>query len=189
MRTATTTAIVLGLLVPAVTVAGADQEVDVTVLPADTLTIEVEGEFGLGIVVPDSTTPEHGIWMNITNTYISQGWEVYVDGEDLQNFHWECDEFGDNCYRAIDGTYSIPETGFYLRGGDQNDWDDESAITAYEGNLGANPLLLMEGTAVARGGFGVDNPQPTIQLTVPSGTEVGYDYTATLTYTIQAPTP
>lgn len=184
---ATAFVVLMLLLIPAAVAAGADQIVEVSVLPADTLSIDVEGEFGLDAVVPGGTTPERVFWMGITNT-TSGGWEVTVDGTDLQSFTLECDEWGENCQRTLtDPLSTIDASNLYLRGGDQDNWGDETAIVAYEGNLGA-PLLLMEGTAVANGSFGIDNPQPSVQLTVPGDATFG-DYYTTLTYTIMAPTP
>lgn len=185
MRIATVAVLLTVLVLPGA--AGATtQVVEVSVIGADTLAIDVEEEFGLGVLVPGATS-ERGFWMGITNT-TSGGWEVYVEATDLTSFWHDCDEFG-NCTRVdTDPLYTIDAGNLYMRGGDQDDWGDSAAITAYEGNLvgAATAFLLMEGTSVAYGSFNVDNPQPSVELTVPGTADVA-DYYTTLTYTIMAP--
>ena len=172
MRIQRARAIALGVLmvlaIPAAATA-ADQTVEVTVLPADTLSISVEEEFGLGVIVPGQNTEV-----------------VTVTGTDLSSFYWDCDEWGDNCTRQpTDPSYTINASAFYVRGGDQNNWGDDTAIVAYEGNLVAagSPFTLMEGTSVASGRFGLDEQRPGVALNIPSGADYA-DYYGILSYTI-----
>lgn len=188
MRIQRTRVIALGVLmvlaIPAAATA-ADQTVEVTVLPADTLSISVEQEFGLGVIVPGQTSGLYEFGMEITNT-TSTGWQVTVSGTDLQSFFWDCDEWGENCTRqSTDPSYTIDASAFYVRGGDQNNWGDDTAIAPYEGSLAAagSPFTLMEGTSVAYGRFSLDEQRPGVALNIPVGAEYA-DYYGILTYTI-----
>lgn len=185
-RLITVGAALLGLLVPAAAASGADQTVEVTVLPAGTLAIEVEYDFGMGVVVPGATTGERPFMMNITNT-TDTGWEVWVEGTDFASFDRNCDESG--CWREPNGMYTMPATAIYLRGGDLQWWETD-VIVPYEGYLAgaATPFLLMESGPEAYGQFGVNEPEPAVSVTVPGDAAIAEYYT-TLTYTIQAPTP
>lgn len=195
MRIGRARAIALGVLVvlaiPTAATA-AEQTVEVTVLPADTLSISVEEEVGLGVIVPGQETGLYEFGMEITNT-TGSGWEVTVTGTDLTSFSWDCDEFGENCTRQpTDPLYTIGASAFYVRGGDQNNWEGgDTAIVAYDGYLAAagSPFTLMEGTSIASGRFGLDEQRPGVALNIPSTvgeTEPGEfaDYYGILTYTI-----
>ncbi len=184
-RVITVMAVLVGLLVPAAAAVGADQEVDVSVIPADTLSIDVEPSIGYAQVVPGGSTTEAPFGMNITNT-TANGWQVSVVGTDLHSYNWEnCDETG--CYNRLptDPSYTIPASSIYVKGGGVS-WMEAGVITSYEGVLGGTePLLLMVATADAFGSFGIDNPNPTVQVNVPSDAAVA-DYWATLTYTVES---
>lgn len=171
------------LLIP-VAASAADQTVELQVLPEDTLSIDVQTEMGLDAVVPGVSTQLQEFWMGITNT-TSGGFVVTVSGTDLLAFEMECDEFGENCLRNPTGP-SIDASAIYVRGGDQDNWGDPTAITPAEGNLVAagTPFDLMAGTSVAYGSFGLDEQPPAVRVDVP-GTVVDYaSYYTTLTYTI-----
>ena len=177
------------LLAPVAAIA-ADQTVEVNVLPADTLAITyIETDFGLGAVVPGGIAIENGFSIGITNT-TSGGWEVTVESTDFTSFYREnCDENG--CDRFdTDPLYTIDVSNLYITGGDVDHWDDPGAITPDEGNLaGAGiPMILVEGTSVAYGSFGLHEDATSLQLSVPAAAEIA-EYWATLTYTIMAPTP
>lgn len=174
------------LVIPAFTAAwAADQHIEVTVLPADTLSISVESDFGLDIAVPGRISNDRGFWMTVTNTFENQGWDVTVDSADLVGFYWDepCDEWG--CTR-YDTTDTIARTNLYVRGG-MNYWGDPNPFWANEGYLPASGgMLLMTGTGEARGSFGFDQ-QPSIRLDAPLGAALG-DYHTIVTYTISAQT-
>jgi len=181
-------AVVLVLLAPVAAI-GAEQTVDVTVLPADTLAIDVESDFGLGAVVPGQLSDPNGFEMGITNT-TSGGWEVTVESTDLTSFYWDnCDENGCHDRIATDPLYTIGADNLLLTGGGMDHWDP-APLTSYSGYLAAagTSFLLVEGTSAAYGMFGIDNPHTTIQVDVPPLAEIA-DYTATLTYTIMTPAP
>lgn len=179
----TALAVVMVLLAPIAAIA-ADQTLDVSVLPADTLAIDVEAEMGWPPVVPGATTVESAFQMYITNTYAGAGWEVTVEATDFESFTWDCDEFG--CTRIPDVTPSVIDaSNLKMRSGYVDHWGDPGAITTHEDFLaGAGmPFLLLEGTDVAYGAFDIQDPNPTVQLTVPGDADLA-DYWATLTYTI-----
>ena len=184
-RVITVITVLVGLLVPAVGAVGADQEVDLSVIPADTLSIDVEPSVGFPQVVPGGSTMEAAFGMNITNT-TANGWQVSVVGTDLHSYYWEsCDETG--CYNRLptDPSFTIPASSIYLTGGGVS-WMEEGVVTYYEGPLGGTePLLLMVATADAYGSFGMDNPNPTVKVNVPGDAAVA-DYWATLTYTVES---
>lgn len=173
------------LLIP-LAASAADQTVEVQVLAAGTLSIDVESDFGLGWVVPETSTDLRDFWMGITNTTTS-GWQVNVTGTDLQSFDWDCDE-QDNCTRVVHTSPSVIDaSAIHVRGGDQDHWPaSPDAIIAYEGNLtGAGvPFILMDGTATAYGSFGFDEGQrAAVRVDVPAGAAEA-NYFTTLTYTI-----
>lgn len=171
------------LLIP-IAASAADQTVEVSVLPEDTLSIDVESEAFFGGVLPGESTELYEFWMGITNTK-SSGWQVTVSATDLQAYHWE-DDGGGGQVRVHDAGL-IDASAIHVRGGDQDNWGDEGAITAYEDNLTAadTPFQLMDGTSVAYGSFGLDDQRPAVRIDVPGGTTYG-DYYSTLTYTISA---
>jgi hypothetical protein len=166
---------------------GADQDVDVQVLPANALGISVQEGLGFAIVIGESATQPFG--MGITNT-TGGGWIVTVDGPDLQSYTWgQCDETG--CYDRILTGNTIPKSNVVVTGGDaswsEDDAATDSTITPYSVALGDNPVTIMEGTADAWGMFGFGPPHdPTVQVTIPAGSAYDQYYT-TLTYTIMAP--
>jgi hypothetical protein len=180
------------MLVPALAAAGevteasGPQSLDVSVMGENEVAIWVEGEIGFGTVVAGSIySREFG--MGVTNTWTDGTWDVYVDGGDLQSFTWDCDDQG--CTRVLDVTPSvIPITAVTVTGGDQNDWDDETAITSGSTSPdGVTPILT--GTAVAYGEFGIDNPQSTVELDLTSLAPDYANYYTELTYTIMHSTP
>jgi hypothetical protein len=177
-------AVVMVLLAPMAAIA-TDQTVEVSVLPAGTLAIDVETDFGLGVAVPGDMTPEREFWINITNT-TATGFAVSVESTDLTSFYREnCDENG--CDRFdTNPLYTMGAENIYMRGG-FDEWEDPNQLTFYEGSLtGANtPFLLVEGTSAVYGSIGIGNPQPSIQVDVPLA-QVIADYWATLTYTVMA---
>ena len=173
------------LLMPATTVFGADQDVDVQVLPADTLGINIHNGIGFAIEIGESATQPFG--MDITNT-TDGGWFVTVDGPDLQSYEWaNCDEMG--CYdRTVTGN-TIPKSNVVVTGGDAcwtNECDPatDSTITSSAVALGDNPVTIMEGTSEAYGLFGFGEPYDAkVQVTIPAGSVYGQYFTV-LTYTI-----
>ena len=179
----TVLAVVMVLLAPMAAIA-ADQTVDVQVLPVDTLTIDVENEFGLGVVVPNTMTNERGFHLSIINTS-SGGFAVTVEADDLESFEYgNCDEWG--CDRVpTDTLYTMGAHNIFMKGGDIG-WDDPNPFTFYEGYLTVPPadlFVLLEGTSEAYGEFGIDSPHPSVQVDVPLGQEIA-EYWTTLTYTI-----
>lgn len=173
------------LLIP-VAASAADQTVDVQVLAEDTLSIDVEPEIYLDSVVPGVSTQLAEFGMGITNTKAT-GWDVDVTGTDLLAYDMDCDEQGENCTRVPTGP-TIDASAIYVRGGDQDNWGDPTAIVASEGSLTAagTPFDLMTGTNVAYGSFGLDEQRPAVRVDVP-GDGVDYaNYYTTLTYTITA---
>ena len=181
----TVLAVVMVLLAPMAAIA-AEQTVEVSVLPAGTLAIDVEHDFGLGVAVPGEMTGERGFHLNITNT-TATGWKVTVESTDLTSFyHDNCDEWG--CDRFdTSPLYTMGADNIYMRGGFQ-EWGDPNQLTFYEGYLTAadTAFLLLEGTSDVYGSLGIHEPQPSIQVNVPSG-QVIADYWATLTYTVMVP--
>jgi hypothetical protein len=185
----TALAVVMVLLVPIAAMA-ADQTLDVSVLEDGVLSIDVEAEMGWPAVVPGITTVESAFQMNITNTNLGDGWEVTVEATDFESFTWDCDEFG--CTRIPDLTPSVIDaSNLYMRSGYVDHWGDPGAITAHEGffSAAAAPFQLLNGSDVAYGSFEIQDPNPSVQLSVPGDADLG-DYWATLTYTIMGtPSP
>jgi hypothetical protein len=170
------------LLAPLAAIA-TDQTVEVSVLPADTLAVDVESDIGLGAAVPGSMTPENGFQMNIMNT-TGGGWFVTVEATDLTSFDREnCDEYG--CDRVpTSPLYTIDAGNIYMRGG-HDEVFGVSVLIFHEGFLtaAATPALVVEGSAAAYGSFSIENPNPSVQVQIPPAQEIA-DYWATLTYTI-----
>lgn len=183
------------LMVPAATAYGADQDVQVHILPSNALEVWVDqwADFG-GLEV--TQTGHYDFWLNVTNT-TTGGWQVDVTGGDLYPFHWEyCDENG--CTNPIiDPGEPILKSNLVVTGGDLNWWDENDptgdTIRPFSGSPGdpQTPFPLVQGTSYAHGEFGLDNPQTYMELTIPGGTQEGQQYHTTLTYTITAwnPTP
>ena len=168
------------LLIP-LAASAADQTVEVQVLPANTLSIDVEPAFWLNGVVPGDSTYEHGFGMGITNTTAS-GWTVTVAGTDLQGF----DNAGDG--ERVPNEHTIPATAIYVRGGDADHGWGPDAIIAYGENFTAanTPFTLMVGTDRAYGQFGWgpgEQESPVVRVDVPA-LAVETNYYTTLTYTI-----
>jgi hypothetical protein len=176
------------VMLPAASALAADQDVDVQVLPADTLAISVDEGVGFGIEV--GATATQGFGMQVTNT-TDLGWIVSVTGNDLQSYMWEnCDETG--CDGRILTGNTIDRSNVVVTGGDltwgEGDPASDPTITAFSAPIGADPVTLMIGTAEAYGQLGFYGPdqQPTVEVTVPAGTPID-QYFTTLTYTITAP--
>jgi hypothetical protein len=176
------------VMLPAASAFAADQDVDVQVMPADTLAISVEE--GVGFPIEVGATQTQMFDMEITNT-TDTGWVVSVDGADLQGYVWEsCDE--DECHDRVLTGHTIDKSNLVLRGGDMS-WSeaspaDDPFITAFSAPLGVDPVTIMTGTADATGmmGFYGDDQKPMISVTVPLGTPIDQYFTV-LTYTITAP--
>ena len=184
-------AVVMVLLAPIAAI-GADQTVEVTVLAAGTLAIDVEHDFNLGIAVPDTTTAENGFHMDIINL-TGGAWEVTVAATDLTSFYWDnCDENG--CHDRVDTEtlYTIDASNIFMTGGAVDHWGDPAAVTgsvgAYMGTAGTS-MLLVEGTAVANGSFNIDDPHTTIKVDIPATAETGHNYSPPLTTTTITPPP
>lgn len=170
------------LAMPATTALAADQDVDVQVLPADILGINVHHDLGFQIEIDQSAIQPFG--MDITNT-TDGGWKVTVDGPDLQSYSWN--EQNERVHTAN----TIAKSNVVVTGGDMC-WTHEcdpaadSAIIPSSRALG-DTLPIMVGTAEAYGMFGFNEGyQPTVQVTIPLGS-VSDSYYTTLTYTIMAP--
>lgn len=162
----------------------ADQRVDVSVLEAGVLSVEVEEAFGLGVVVPGEETGERDFWMQITNT-TPDGWQVFADSTDLLEFEWgePCDHHGCTPY-PIDGGATISKGNLRIYGGDLDWWEDIDAIQSFEVIPGYDAGLLVEATSEAFGRFELNEPRPAVELLTPSDAAFG-DYFTTITYTIQ----
>jgi hypothetical protein len=181
----TVLAVVMVLLAPLAAIA-AEQTVDVTVLEAGTLAIDVEHEFGLGVAVPNTFTAENGFEMDIVNLS-GGGWEVFVEATDLTSFDYDnCDEHG--CERVpTNPEFTIDASNIFMTGGSVDYWGDPTAVTGSIGDfMGAagTTMLLVEGTNVANGAFSIDGPHTTIKVNIPDTAQTGYNYYTTLTYTI-----
>jgi hypothetical protein len=178
----TVLAVVMVLMAPLAAIA-ADQTVDVEVLPADTLSIDVQGELGLGAVVPGDMTAESDFEIWITNT-TSGGWAVTVEAGDFKSFTYDnCDEYG--CDRVdTDPLFTMGAQYIYMNGGEQP-WGDPNQLTFHEGYLAgpATPFALVEGTSDVYGSLGIHDRRPSIKVNVPGGQELA-SYWTTLTYTI-----
>jgi hypothetical protein len=182
--------VALMIAVPAASAFAADQEVNVRVLPSDTLSISVDGwaDFG-GAEVGE--TRHFDFWLNVTNT-MNDGWQVTVTGGDLTSFTWEgCDQNG--CYNPIPtepDVFTIPKSNLIISGGDLDWWDvddpSSNTIRSYSGSPGdsESPLTLLQGTSYAHGEFGLDNPMSSLDLTIPAGTQQNQQYRTVLVYTI-----
>jgi hypothetical protein len=180
------------LVIPAASAYGAEpknQEVNVHILPADTLAIQVQEWADFGGMVPD-TTQHQDFWLSVVNT-TAGGWEVTVTGEDLTSFNWENCNMG-GCYNPIptDPLYTIPKSALVVSGGDLDWWDQDDpsldAIRTFAGPPGdvALPLTILQGTSYAHGEFGLDNPQASLDLTIPADAEPMQQYRTVLVYTI-----
>jgi hypothetical protein len=171
------------VMLPAASALAADQDVDVQVVPSDTLAVWVQEGIGFQIEVGQVQSQPFG--MEVTNT-TDAGWVVSVDGTDLQSYEWEnCDPWG--CSNRILTGNTIDRSNVVVTGGDNfgDDPGTDPTITTGSGALG--PVTIMTGTASAYGRFGFGPPyEPTVQLTLPAGTAID-QYFTTLTYTITAP--
>lgn len=181
-------AVALALSAPIAAIA-AEQTIDVRVLPADTLAIDVQHEVHI-LAVTGEFTDHIEYDMNITNT-TGEGWEVTLEGTDFTSYEWECDAWGDNCVRSpTDPVYTIDVIALYATGGDADQWGDPGAVTVHGSNIwtAGTPIPLLSGTGAAYGSFDIDDPRPWLSFETP-GTAVPASYYATLTYTIMAQTP
>jgi hypothetical protein len=172
-------------MIPAATAYGADQNVQVHVLPSNALEVNVDmwADFG-GLEV--GQTGHYDFWLNVTNT-TSGGWQVDVTGDDLYPFFWEyCDENGCSNPIVVPGD-PILKSNLVVAGGDLDWWDgQDNVVTPFAGNPGdpGTPLTIVQATSPAHGEFGLDNPQSSLELTIPEGTAEGQQYHTVLTYTI-----
>lgn len=174
------------LVIPAATSAMANDsmEVEMQVLPAGTLTVDVPTETGLAPGIPGQST-SGPFWMNIVNTGTT-AWTVSVDGTDLVAFErGYCDENG--CERnPIVGGPTIPENAIFVSGGGIDDWDPNPFTYNTDQQLGGAAVTLTTGTAGAYGSFGLNNPEPSVRIDVPIDATTYYEYFTTLTFTITA---
>ena len=177
------------LMIPAATAYGADQDVQVHVLPTNALEVSVDQwpNFG-GLEVGQKG--HYDFWLNVTNT-TSGGWQVDITGGDLYSFNWEsCDENGCSNPIPTDPAYYIAKSNLVVTSGDLNWWDGDDptgdTIRPFSGSPGdlGTPFTLVQGTSYAHGEFGLDNPQTYMELTIPEGTQEGQQYHTVLTYTI-----
>jgi hypothetical protein len=177
-------------MIPAATAYGADQNVQVHVLPSNALEVNVDmwADFG-GLEV--GQTGHYDFWLNVTNT-TTGGWQVDVTGGDLYPFFWEyCDENGCSNPIVVPGD-PIPKTNLVVAGGDLDWWDgQDNVVTPFAGNPGdpGTPFTIVQATSPAHGEFGLDMPQSYLELTIPQGTAEGQQYHTVLTYTITAWNP
>lgn len=180
--------VALTLLLP-IAANAAEQTIEVQVLPAGTLAINVQQEIHI-LAVAGEFTGDFEYYMNITNT-TSEGWDVTLAGTDFTSYDWECDEWGTNCIRVpTDPLYTIDVISLLATGGDADQWGDPGAVTVYGSNIwtAGTPIPLLSGTGVAYGSFDIDGPRPRLSFETP-GTVVPGNYYATLTYTIMAQAP
>ena len=182
------------LVIPAGSAYGANQEVNVHVLPANTLAIEVDGRADFGGLLPGDTG-HYDFWIKILNT-TAGGWEVTVTGEDMYSFNWEyCDQNGCHTPVPTDPLYTIAKSNLVITVGDLNWWDAEDptgdTILPFSGSPGdiALPTTILQATSYAHGEFGLDNPRASLELTIPADAEALQQYRTDLVYTIMAPTP
>jgi hypothetical protein len=173
----------------------ANQTIDISVLPANTLSIAVEEGFGFGPAVPGVPTEERPFWMEVTNT-TPNGWEVTVLGDDFLRWVWDgetCDDQG--CYDRIpaddpavylDSEYLLVHGGSFANQG----WEDGGPVTAFGVQLTQQPQTIMTASDAfgVFGRFGFD-PAPYVQLEIPETFDDFGEYTSTLTYTIQEVLP
>ncbi|MEX2184720.1 MAG: hypothetical protein WEC14_09760 [Chloroflexota bacterium] len=165
------------LMISAAPAHGADQGVEVEVIPAGTLGIEVQDliDFGRMEVGQSATQP---FVMRILNQ-TDAGWRVTVDGADLQG------------QVLTDPVSTIDSSNLVVTGGDACfteacDPAADTMVTPYSVALSGSPVMIMEGTAQASGDFGFGSPhEPTVQLTIPADA-VPNQYATTLTYTVMA---
>jgi hypothetical protein len=159
------------------TLAPADEDVRVDVLPEDVLGIEVE-DVSLGTVVPGADV-EQRFGMRVLNS-TSAGWQVSVEASELRANDERCadeEAAAPSCADREGRVATIPLSSLRLRGGSV-----EGVITAEEGSLDDQPLLLMRGGA-DRGTYLFEEDPPLVKLSVPAETAYGR-YRTTLTYTI-----
>jgi hypothetical protein len=172
------------LVVPAASAYAVDQEVDVRVLPADTLSLEVDGSADFGGM--EANQSQHrDMWIKVLNT-TSGGWSVTVTGDDLKSFTWEwCDQNGCHNPTFTDPLYTIPKSNLVVTGGDVGGWDEDT-IQSFSGSPGdiGTPLTLLQATSDAHGEFGLDNPMSRLDLTIPGDAQESQQYRTVLTYTI-----
>ena len=163
------------LMISAAPAHGAEQGVEVEVVPAGALGLEVQGliDFGPMKVGESATQP---FVMRISNM-TAAGWRVTVDGADLQG--------------VTDPASTIHSSNLVVTGGDACfteacDPAADTMVTSYAVALSGSPVMVMEGTAQAWGDFGFSPPhEPTVQLTIPADA-VPDQYATTLVYTIMA---
>lgn len=162
------------LVIPSATAYGEDQELKVSVLPADTLSISVVPSIDFGTLVVGETG-HVDVEMGIVNT-TAGGWVVTVSGDDMT---------------SAGSASSIDRDNLAITGGDTDLWGDPSAVQSYSGSIGeaGSPLTIVAGTAAAYGEISLDSPKGRLDLTIPDGTEPLQQYRTVLVYTITAATP
>ncbi len=195
------TLLALVLVLMAATAAMAAGEVDQTGPAEQQINANVLAGNSFGIWV-DAGNGEGGIWfnaevagpsnqqefqMNLLNTTI-YGWTIDATGTDLRAYEGAdgCDDQGWNCtsYTEPDPAVIIPASNLHVWGGN----DGTGQVTAFDGPLPLNPMNT--GTASANGSFGLGNPNPMIQLTVPNDANLGgRQYYGTVTYTMTLDIP
>ena len=177
----------MALVLSAATAAiGADQTVQVNVQPADALAIEVQDRVDVSVELGQASEWQ-GFHMQVLNT-TDAGWRVTATSTDLEGFtESNCDEEG-NCDETPTG-YSIPAAALELWAQDQTNWDP-GEIVGFAGSLdNTTPLLLLEGTAVPQGWFGIYDPMTAMRLTAPDDVNLLGLMRGTVTYTIVTYTP
>ena len=178
------------LLIPAASAYGAEpanQEVNVHILPADTLSISVDQAADFGGMTPGESR-HYDFWLNIVNT-TAGGWEVTVTGDDLTSFNWEgCNDEG--CYNPIptEPLYTIPKSNLVVSGGDVGffDTEEQDAIVSFAGSPGdiGLPTTILQAAPAAHGEFGLDNPSASLDLSIPADAQAMNQYRTVLVYTI-----
>ena len=188
------------LVIPAATAYGADQQVNVRVLPDNSLAIYLDEWADLGGLVPGQTG-HRDFWLNILNT-TGFGWQVSVTGTGLESGDWTDCGWG-GCWGWVpDGKLTIPDENLLLAGGDSNKWDSVDpvvdAILTYSVHPGTIGQPILQGTAAAWGEIGLDEPKPYLELTIPyddpltldvDESGMGMQFHTVLTYTMMQWTP
>lgn len=168
----------------------ANLQVGATVLADDAFGIWVDagnGQQGLWFnAVVGGSSNQQDFQMNVLNT-TADGWKIDASGTDLTAFDTEadnkCNDQGWDC-TYVDHTdgVTIPVTAWHVWGGD----DGSGAVTAFHGDLiDSDVFTINTGTSLATGNFGLWDPNPSMQLTVPATPDTaGYEFYGTVTFTM-----
>jgi hypothetical protein len=181
----------LSLAIPAATVYGAEQTVEVQVLQPGFLGVEVDAQGGFGPLIPGKTG-HWGFKMSVTNTTDpAGGWVVTVDSNgDFTSGNWSnCDQNGCTGWDPDGADLTIAASALSITGGDLPWWDDHDplVIVPGAGTFGSGPITVETGKAEAWGQFWINEPSPELTLVVPNDTAlIGHNFMTTLTYTIAA---